>query len=279
MAESAGSSPRAAVASSHPEPTEAESLNAFAVGLGGLVLATVAIFLPADYAIGLSFLACVVAASGAWIGDRFFAGATPIMAAFNWYLLNPAAAGRGVVFVLTFVFLLLPFAVMVFRFRGTFTEARIVPVQAPAFMRNPQDFLGGLALLEIALIAWRATAELPGQQGFAFGPGTAPRLFIGLLALNALAIMATGLFTAGPAHERYHVRGPLVITAAVLVFAATIRSLGLIPSTFLLVLVSSGATREVNWIQTVIWGAILSAFCAFLFPYVLNLPMQLWPRF
>jgi putative tricarboxylic transport membrane protein len=24
---------------------------------------------------------------------------------------------------------------------------------------------------------------------------------------------------------------------------------------------------------------VLAAFCAFLFPYVLNLPMQLWPRF
>jgi putative tricarboxylic transport membrane protein len=260
------------------EPTEAESVNAFAVGFGALVLATIAIFLPASYAIGLSFVACVVAASGAWIGDRFFAGATPIMAAFNWYLLNSAAVQHGVVFVLTFVFLILPFAIMVFRFRGTFVEARIVPARPPAFMRNPQDFLGGLALLEIGLIAWRASADLPGQQGFAFGPGTAPRLFIALLILNALAIMAIGLGAAGPTHDRYQVRGPLVVTAAVLVFAATIRSLGLIPSTFLLVVVSSLATPEVRWKETVIWGAVLAAFCAFLFPYVLNLPMQLWPR-
>jgi putative tricarboxylic transport membrane protein len=47
--------------------------------------------------------------------------------------------------------------------------------------------------------------------------------------------------------------------------------------TYLLVVVSSAATHEVKWIQTLIWGAILSVFCAILFPYVLNLPMQLWP--
>ena len=62
-------------------------------------------------------------------------------------------------------------------------------------------------------------------------------------------------------------------------FAASIRPLGLVVSTFLLVAISSLASPESKWWETIIWGAALSAFCAVLFPKVLNLPMQLWPWF
>ena len=41
----------------------------------------------------------------------------------------------------------------------------------------PQDYYGGLVLMMLAILALIASAELPGQRGFAFGPGTAPRLF------------------------------------------------------------------------------------------------------
>jgi putative tricarboxylic transport membrane protein len=208
----------------------------------------------------------------------------------------------------------------------TKTVARTGPL---AFIRNPEDFWGGLALILMALFAWWATRTLPGQSGFAFGPGTAPRLFMVLLTLNGLAIMATGIFTDGndihyswksaffvcgiaaawlaverivgavgypgaaplvatlalaagsmatiPVFQKLEIRGVYFITLAVLVFAVCIRPLGLVISTYLLVIISSAATHEVKWIQTLIWGAILAAFCAVLFPYVLNLPMQLWP--
>ena len=148
-----------------------------------------------------------------------------------------------------------------------------------SFIRSPQDFWGGLGLLIFAIIAWWASSNLPGQSGFAFGPGTAPRLFIMLLAINAIGIIAIGVFEAGPVIGHWSIRGPLFVLGAVLVFAVTIRPLGLVISTFSLVVVSAMASEESRWLETIIWGALLSAFCAFLFPYVLNLPMQLWPRF
>ena len=40
---------------------------------------------------------------------------------------------------------------------------------------------------------------------------------------------------------------------------------------------STSALAAISPIETVIWGAVLAAFSAILFPYVLNLPMQLWP--
>jgi putative tricarboxylic transport membrane protein len=147
------------------------------------------------------------------------------------------------------------------------------------FIRNPQDFYGGLALLALALVAWWAQRTLPGQSGFAFGPGTAPRLFTFLLGLNAVAIMIHGVIVPGPRLERWAIRGPIFVTAAVMIFAGTIRPLGLVISTFLLVMVSAAGSNEVRWKETAIWAAVLSAFCSVLFPKVLNLPIPLWPRF
>jgi len=202
-------------------------------------------------------------------------------------------------------------------------------------IKNPQDFYGGAVLAAIALFAVWASSDLPGMRGFAFGPGTAPRLFAyGLLGL-AVIVAAIGLFTDGPSSGdfsfsgplfgavlivalipityysnrigrsipgvqpdivvaalgagvvlvlafllmRIAPRGPLFITAATIIFAVTVRPLGLVFATFVSLVISSIATEEGSWIETIIWSAILTTFCSLLFPWGLNLPLQLWPRF
>jgi putative tricarboxylic transport membrane protein len=146
-------------------------------------------------------------------------------------------------------------------------------------IRNPQDFYGGLALIGLALFAFWAGSDLPGMRGFAFGPGTAPRLFAGLLAATGAAVAVIGFFFDGPGIERYAIRGPVFVIAAILFFAASIRPLGLVITSFVTIVIAAAATKEVRWIETIIWAAVLTAFCAFLFPYALNLPLQLWPRY
>lgn len=146
-------------------------------------------------------------------------------------------------------------------------------------IRNPQDFVGGLALVALAAFALWAGSDLPGMRGFAFGPGTAPRLFAWLLGAFGLGIAALGILTDGPKVQRYAVRGPLFITASVLLFAVAIRPLGLVVTSFATILVCAAASEETRWIETVIWAAVLTVFCALLFPYGLNLPLPLWPRF
>src|SRR5215210_1625263 len=146
-------------------------------------------------------------------------------------------------------------------------------------VRNPQDFYGGLVLMGLAVFAIVASITLPGMRGFAFGPGTAPRLFAYILAGLGLLIGAMGLVTDGPKIERYRIRGPVFITAAILLFGFTIRSLGLVTASFLCVVTCALAAEDVRWKETLIWAVILTAFCSVLFPYGLNLPFQLWPRF
>lgn len=209
-----------------------------------------------------------------------------------------------------------------------------MPVKG-SFIRNPRDFWGGVVMIAVALFALWATYDLPGMRGFAFGPGTAPRMFAWVLIGLGAVICLVGLFTDGPHAEQYAVsgplsgavvvvaclllsffsarvthlvpllpadiviavvqavvmlalailltkvapRGPVLVTAAVLIFAVTVRPLGLVLSTFITLLISAGATEEVRWVETLIWAAVLTLFCSLLFPYALNLPLQMWPRF
>jgi putative tricarboxylic transport membrane protein len=147
-----------------------------------------------------------------------------------------------------------------------------------SFIRAPRDFWGGLALVALAAFALWASYDLPGMRGFAFGPGTAPRIFAFVLGALGLAVAVTGLTTKGPGIDRFYFRGPIFITISVLLFAWLVRPMGLVIASFLSILAAAGATPEARVLETLIWGALLTAFCCFLFPYALNLPMQLWPN-
>src|SRR5436190_11288305 len=100
---------------------------------------------------------------------------------------------------------------------GVAATIGLLPVHAP------RDFYGGIALVMLPTLALIASAELPGQRGFAFGPGTAPRLFSFLLAALGATITVGGVFTEGPPIEKYKIRGPGLVIVGILAFAATIR--------------------------------------------------------
>src|SRR6516225_12452473 len=97
-------------------------------------------------------------------------------------------------------------------------------VQAPSGpsgrfrIRNPQDFYGGLVLVAIAAFALWASRDLPGMRGFAFGPGTAPRLFAGILGVLGVAVALGGLVTDGPPVERVAIRGTALGALLIAIF-------------------------------------------------------------
>jgi len=146
-------------------------------------------------------------------------------------------------------------------------------------VQNPQDVYGGMALVMLALIAFVASNDLPGMRGFAFGPGTAPRLFAFTLAILSLGVVVGGLLTRGPEVSGYKLRGVIFIIGAILAFAATIRPLGLVTASFATVVICAAAAEDVKWRETLIVAIVITTFCSILFPYGLNLPFQLWPRF
>lgn len=146
-------------------------------------------------------------------------------------------------------------------------------------IRNQQDFVGGLVLVGLALLALWASADLPGMRGFQFGPGTAPHLFTLILGGLGIAIAITGLLSDGPGLPTFVWRGPLLVTASILLFAVTIRPLGLVLSSFIMFAFSASGSRETKWFEAIVAAAVLTFMCTILFVYLLNLPFQLWPRF
>jgi putative tricarboxylic transport membrane protein len=149
----------------------------------------------------------------------------------------------------------------------------------PKWIRGPQDFIGGLALMAVAVFALWASSDLQGMHGFSFGAGTAPRMFAVLLLGLGAAVALIGILQDGPAMAHYSWRGPLFVSLAILCFAVSIRPLGLVVSGLASFLISALGTPETRWVETIIVGICLTIGCALLFPYVLGLPMQLFPRF
>jgi hypothetical protein len=145
--------------------------------------------------------------------------------------------------------------------------------------RGAQDYYGGVVLMAIALFALWASSDLQGMHGFSFGAGTAPRMFGVLLLGLGAAVAVIGVVTDGPQVATYHWRGPLFVSLAILSFAVAIRPLGLVVSGLASFLIAALGTHETRWGETLIVGICLTVACALLFPYVLGLPMPLFPRF
>lgn len=146
-------------------------------------------------------------------------------------------------------------------------------------IRSAQDYVGGVILMALGLFALWASSDLQGMRGFSFGAGTAPRMFGGLLVALSAGIALTGLMTEGPGMSHYSWRGPLFVMASVLFFALAIRPLGVVVSAFISFMIAATGSAETRWVEAAIVGACLTVGCAILFPYVLGLPMPMFPRF
>src|SRR6187397_2214970 len=125
-------------------------------------------------------------------------------------------------------------------------------------IRSPRDFWGGLVLIAVAILAIWASRDLPGQRGFAFGPGTAPRLFSGLLVVLGTLVALVGLVTDGPRIEKYKIRGP------VLGFAAMIRPVGMVIASYVTFMVAILGSKEMRVLESFIAAAVMTVFCVFL---------------
>jgi putative tricarboxylic transport membrane protein len=151
--------------------------------------------------------------------------------------------------------------------------------QASGPIKSPQDFIGGIALLAISVVAYFAMSKLGGMRGFSFGAGTVPRLFCLLLGSLSVLIIVSSFTNRGPKLEHIPWRGPVFILASVVFFGLTIRLLGLAVSGVITVLLSGMAVDDFKLGEGVIFAVVITAFCAFLFPFALGQPIPLWPTF
>ena len=145
-------------------------------------------------------------------------------------------------------------------------------------VRSPQDLVGGAALLVLALIAWSQIGELRIGTAARMGPGWFPAALSLIVGGFGLVLVVRSFRLDGEALQRWHLRTMLPVLAAIVLFAFTIRSLGLVLSAAMLVLVSSFAAPDLRWRDTLLFGAGLILFAVLLFPVALGLPLPIWPR-
>jgi putative tricarboxylic transport membrane protein len=140
-------------------------------------------------------------------------------------------------------------------------------------IRAPQDLAAGLFLIAVAAFALWQSANLPLGTLRAMGAGMLPRSLAVLVALMGIILAVSSLVAEGERLERWHLRGPILILGAVVIFSLTIRTLGLAFAGPLSMICASFASDEVRWKEAVLFALSMTAFCVLLFKVVLGLPI------
>lgn len=143
--------------------------------------------------------------------------------------------------------------------------------QEPSRIRAPQDLLAGIVLLGICAFVFWAVSDLNMGTFESMGPAMFPRVLALLLGLSGVVLIAKSLVRDGAPIEKATLRGPVLVIAGIIVFALTIRTLGLAVAGFLALMVSGFATEEARPREVVIFAAAITLACIILFRYLLGM--------
>jgi putative tricarboxylic transport membrane protein len=149
------------------------------------------------------------------------------------------------------------------------------PSSVPVVLR--QDFAGGLIIVAVAVFAFWQGSDLPIGTFGGMGPGMLPRGLALLLAILGAILVVNAVMEAGPRLDRWSLRGPVFVLGAVVAFGAAVRPLGLVVAGPLAIVIGACASNEVRWIETLLFGAVMTVFCIGLFKFALGLPIPLAP--
>lgn len=149
--------------------------------------------------------------------------------------------------------------------------------QVPIAVPLRQDFVGGLVVIAVAILAFWQSADLPIGTLGGVGPGMLPRGLAVLLGLLGALLVVDSLTEGEAPLDRWSIRGPVLVLGAVVAFGLAIRPLGLIGAGPLAIVISAFASAEVRWGETLLVGALMTAFCIGLFKFALGLPIPLAP--
>jgi hypothetical protein len=169
---------------------------------------------------------------------------------------------------------------------------------ARGLIKSPFDLAGGLFLIGLAALGLVGGFNLPTGTLSGIGSGLVPRVVSILVAVFGVLLIVQALIFEGDSLERWHVRGPVFVLGAVLVFAMVIRgstlsfggfagipllgtvripSLGLIVAGPLSVIVSSFASKETKPVEIILFAVVMTLVCGLLFKELLNLPIPFDP--
>jgi hypothetical protein len=109
--------------------------------------------------------------------------------------------------------------------------------------------------------------------------GYVPRLLCLLLAVIGLFVALRSFVIEGPALTAVRARPLILVTTAVVVFAFSIQTLGLVFATFLITVIGGFASPQVRAIEMVAAAAVLAVMTSVIFIWGIGLPIPIWPEF
>ena len=143
-------------------------------------------------------------------------------------------------------------------------------------IKSPQDFGAGLLFILLGGAGLFFGRDLSFGSNRSMGPGYFPTIISILIVVLGLIVAFKALVVAGPRVEAVRLRPVLLLLGSLLAFALLINVLGVAISAVILVLLAAYARPDVNLLETLVFGVVISAVIILLFVYGLGQPLPIW---
>ena len=144
-------------------------------------------------------------------------------------------------------------------------------------LRHNKDFLAGLIFLAFGVAAIVVGRDYPLGTAMRMGSGYFPTVLGGILVAFGAYLMARGARSGEKVQGTWGWKPLACIVASMLLFGFLVPRLGLAPALVAMFLVAALGGREFRLREVLALTALMTAFAAGLFLYVLKLPYPLLP--
>lgn len=165
-------------------------------------------------------------------------------------------------------------------------------------IKSALDFGAGVFLIGMGLTGLLGGFDLPFGTLSGIGSGLLPRVVSILVIAFGLLLVLQSLLVEGDRLERWHLRGPVFVLGAVLLFAVLIRGstltlggfaglpavasvkvppMGLLVAGPVAVIFASFADRQTRMVEIAVFAIIMTLLCGILFKELLGLPIPFDP--
>ena len=148
-------------------------------------------------------------------------------------------------------------------------------------INNLKDFCAGLMFMLFGVaFTWGATRYSMGTAA-KMGPGYFPLILGGLLTVLGVIIFLRSFASKsiGSPVGRIIFKPGFLVFGSIAAFALLLKTAGLVVSIFAIILISSFASRESRFKDSLISAIVLCVASLAIFVYGLNLQIPVWPTF
>lgn len=149
-----------------------------------------------------------------------------------------------------------------------------------SFFKN-KDLLAGLMFIVIGVVFFVGAYNYQMGTAARMGPGYFPRILGASMAVLGVIVAGIGLKNqaqwAATEGIGWTWKPVFIVTLAVVLFGATLPTLGMVIAIILLTMLSGFAAHDKNYRELAIITVIMCLFCAAVFVWGLKLQMKLFP--